>query len=244
MMGVEKGAAAPLGRRAYIRSREGCFPMIDQPGRVFLVTDSDQPVPGCTVSRSLADGAAGIVRFSLDAGTDISAEAYPIPKLLVAEFGQMEVALPGAALSVPAGSGCVVPAGAPVGVRAVQPVVYLEIEITDKEQSMDENIKPGEVFALSELVPYQEGRIVNRDLVNTNAMKFVVMAFDAGTGLSPHAAPGDALVTALDGKGVIFYEGQEHPIEAGQSFRFAKGGMHAVKAVDERFKMSLLLTLE
>lgn len=45
-------------------------------------------------------------------------------------------------------------------------------------------------------------------------MKFVVMAFDAGTGLSEHAAPGEAMVFALDGEGVIGYEGQEHTLHA------------------------------
>ena len=69
------------------------------------------------------------------------------------------------------------------------------------------------------------------------------MAFDVGTGLSEHAAPGEAIIFALDGEGVIGYEGEEHPIKAGENFHFAKGGMHSVKA-KEKFKMALLLTLE
>lgn len=61
-------------------------------------------------------------------------------------------------------------------------------------------------------------------------MKFVIMAFDAGTELSEHAAPGEALIFVLDGEGVIGYEGKEHPIKAGENFRFAKAGIHSVKA--------------
>lgn len=74
-------------------------------------------------------------------------------------------------------------------------------------------------------------------------MKFVVMSFGAGTGLSEHAAPGEALIFALDGEGIIGYEGQEHVLKAGQQFHFAKGGLHYVKA-EKPFKMALLLTLE
>lgn len=48
---------------------------------------------------------------------------------------------------------------------------------------------------------------------------------------------------ALDGEGVIGYEGQEHTIHAGQNFKFNKGGRHYVRA-DRRFKMALLLTLQ
>ena len=84
---------------------------------------------------------------------------------------------------------------------------------------------------------------MNMDVVHNDKMKFVVLTFDAGTGLSEHAAPGEALIFALDGEAVIGYEGKEHPIKAGENFHFAKGGLHSVKA-NGRFKMALLLTLE
>ena len=108
---------------------------------------------------------------------------------------------------------------------------------------MNDAIKAGEVFKLSELVPYADGKIVNMDIVHNDKMKFVVMAFDEGTGLSEHAAPGEALIFALDGEGVISYEGKDHPIKAGENFHFAKEGLHSVKAT-KRFKMAMLLTLE
>jgi quercetin dioxygenase-like cupin family protein len=69
------------------------------------------------------------------------------------------------------------------------------------------------------------------------------MSFDAGCGLSEHSAPGEALVFALDGEGVIGYEGQEHVIHAGECFKFDKNGRHYVRA-EKRFKMALLLTLQ
>ena len=46
---------------------------------------------------------------------------------------------------------------------------------------MNEAIKAGEVFRLAEIVPYQDGKIVNMDVVHNDKMKFVIMAFDAGT---------------------------------------------------------------
>lgn len=108
---------------------------------------------------------------------------------------------------------------------------------------MNSVIKAGEVFKLADLVPYQENKIVNMDVVSNDAMKFVVMAFDEGTGLAAHAAPGEAIIFALDGEGIITYEGEDHVIKAGENFHFAKGGMHAVKA-NKKFKMALLLTLK
>ena len=45
-------------------------------------------------------------------------------------------------------------------------------------------------------------------------MKFVLMAFDEGTGLPPHRAPGNAILTALEGKAIIGYEGQDYELIA------------------------------
>jgi quercetin dioxygenase-like cupin family protein len=67
-------------------------------------------------------------------------------------------------------------------------------------------------------------------------------SFSAGTELPEHAAPGDALIFALDGEGIIGYEGKEYRIHAGENFRFDKGGRHFVKA-SSNFKMALLLTV-
>ena len=108
---------------------------------------------------------------------------------------------------------------------------------------MNKTVKSGEIFKLAELLPYRDGRIVNMDLINEPKLKFVLMSFDGGTGLSEHAAPGEALIFALEGKGIIGYEGKEHPIKAGENFKFAAGGKHWVKA-GGRFKMALLMTLE
>lgn len=112
-----------------------------------------------------------------------------------------------------------------------------------KDDLMNERIKAGEVFKLVDLVPYAEGKVVKMDVAHNDKMKCILMAFDEGTGLPEHAAPGEALLFALDGEAVIAYEGKDHPIKAGENFHFAKAALHAVKAT-KKFKMALLLILE
>ena len=119
--------------------------------------------------------------------------------------------------------------------------IYTEISI--RRNTMNNAVKAGEVFKLAELIPYQDGKIINMDVAHNEKMTFVIMSFDEGTGLAEHAAPGEALIFALDGKGVIGYEGKAYPIQAGENFKFAAGGKHWVKA-DSRFKMALLMILE
>ena len=72
---------------------------------------------------------------------------------------------------------------------------------------MNELIKPGEVFSLAELVPYRDGKIVNMDVAANEKMKLALMAFDAGTGLSEHAAPGEAIL--------FFYNAVRNPVTYG-----------------------------
>ncbi|MGI6735909.1 MAG: cupin domain-containing protein [Anaerovoracaceae bacterium] len=216
--------------------------MKEKTGEVFSIAEDNVPVPGCTISKEVHQGSSSITYFSLAKGTDISAEIYPYYKLLIVADGTLTVyGQDGREKDLHTGESLLAPMDAPVGMKTETGTVYTEIHIR-KEDVMNEAIKAGEVFKLSELVPYQDGKIVNMDIAHNESMKFVVMAFDAGTGLSEHAAPGEALIFALDGEAVIGYEGKEYPIKAGENFHFAKGGLHSVKA-DSRFKMALLLTL-
>ena len=209
-------------------------------GEVFSITKDNQPIPGCTTSKTINDT---LTCFSLARNTDISAEIYPYYKMIYVLQGEMEVyGNNGYNKVVKENESMITFTDPPIGIRTVTGVIYTETLIR-RTDIMNEIIKPGEVFKLAELLPYSEGKIINMDIVHNEKMKFVVMAFDEGTGLTEHAAPGEAIIFALDGEGIINYEGKDHIIKAGENFSFAKGGMHAIKA-SKRFKMALLLTLE
>lgn len=212
-------------------------------GRKFSIAKENPSIPGCTISKEIHSGENYITVFSLAKNTDISAEIYPYYKMIVVAAGSLEVyGNNGFTRNLETGDSIVTLTDTPMGMRTSEGTVYTEVAVR-KDDIMNELIKAGEVFRLAELVPYADGKIVNMDVVHNDKMKFVVMAFDEGTGLSEHAAPGEAIIFALDGEGVIGYEGEEHPIQAGENFRFAKGGLHSVKAT-RKFKMALLLTLE
>lgn len=214
--------------------------MNEKTGEVFSITKDNQPIPGCTNSKTINKT---LTCFSLARNTDISAEIYPYYKMIFVLRGEMEVyGNNGYNKVVKENEYMITFTDTPIGIRTKDGVIYTETLIR-RTDIMNEMIKPGEVFKLAELLPYSEGKIINMDIVHNEKMKFVVMAFDEGTGLTEHAAPGEAIIFALDGEGIIRYEGKDHIIKAGENFCFAKGGMHAVKAY-KRFKMALLLTLE
>lgn len=217
--------------------------MKEKVGEVFRLAECNEPVPGCTVSKEICGGENSITVFSMAEDTDISAEIYPYYKLLLVIEGSVCVYGAGEdGTNLAASESILTKPDVPVGLKTATGVVYTEVTIR-RDDIMNKALKAGDVFRLAELVPYQEGKIVNMDVVHNDEMKFVVMAFDAGTGLAEHAAPGEALIFALDGEAVIGYEGKEHSIKAGDNFHFAKGGLHSVKT-EKRFKMALLLTQE
>ena len=215
--------------------------MKEKEGMVFSIETDNLPIEGLTISRKVSEDNS-IYYFSLGAGTDISPEEYDYNKLILAVGGSFFVYSPSFLQKVDGGCAIMTPTGIPVGTKTEKGAVYVEVELGSGTM-VNENLKAGEVFSLKNLIPYRKDSIVNLDVLSNSKTKFVVMAFDEGTALSEHAAPGDAIVFALEGKGIIGYEGKEHPIKEGENFHFAKGGKHSVKA-DGQFKMALLLSLE
>lgn len=183
--------------------------------------------------------------FSLGAGTSITPESYDCTVLYVGSMGDGSFILgeDGQAVPFTGEDLLVVPPKTLCGTRAGTGMIYTEIILKKENYTMNNIIKAGQPTALKDLISYEEGSIANVDLVHADNMKFVLMAFDEGTGLTPHRAPGNAILTALEGKAIIGYEGQDYELNAGESFRFDKNGLHSVTP-QGRFKMSLLLVLE
>lgn len=212
---------------------------------VFTVAGVRPARDGMTISRDAGLGSENTVTFfALGAGTSISRERYDMTSMYIGALGEA-VFLTGddaGRQSFLDGDMLIVPGGTLCGVESCSGAVYTEI-IIKKEINMNNLVKAGEVMKLKNLIQYEEGSISNLDIVSNPTMKFVLMAFDEGTGLQPHRAPGNAIIFALEGKAVIGYEGKDYTISAGENFRFEKNGLHSVTA-DGKFKMALLLVIE
>jgi quercetin dioxygenase-like cupin family protein len=94
-----------------------------------------------------------------------------------------------------------------------------------------------------ELVAYQDGAVVSRELVKKKTGTVTVFAFDKGQGLSEHTAPFDALVHVLDGIAEITIGGVPHLLGKGELILMPANVSHALKAT-ERFKMLLTMIRE
>lgn len=92
----------------------------------------------------------------------------------------------------------------------------------------------------AELVDYQDGAVVSREIVKKPTGTVTLFAFDEGQGLSEHTAPFDALVQVVEGETEIMISGQPHCLLGGEMIIMPAQEPHALKAL-KRFKMILTM---
>ncbi|MCL4524638.1 MAG: cupin domain-containing protein [Acidobacteria bacterium] len=101
-------------------------------------------------------------------------------------------------------------------------------------------IPAAEVMAVQELVEYQAGAVVSRQIVKREKGNVTLFAFDAGQELSEHTAPFDALVHVIDGEAEITISGKPIRAKAGEMVLMPANQPHGLKAI-RRFKMVLTM---
>lgn len=107
---------------------------------------------------------------------------------------------------------------------------------------MSDEHEAGEVRAqnLKELIAYQGGSVVSRQLVKKDTGNVTLFAFDQGEGLSEHTAPYDALVLVLDGEAEVVIQGRSYRVREGEMIIMPADRPHALSA-PQRFKMLLVM---
>ncbi len=188
-----------------------------------------------TISKPLISGeTSGVVLFTLAKDTDISEEIYGDETSYILMEGKVEIG----------GEQLTEASFFSTERLAAYDIVALEdsylLEISYKKEEDMKNVEHGKVIELQDAIEYVDGAIANVDLVSRPDVKVVLMAFDKETALPIHAAPGDAMVIALEGEGEVYYDGETYQLKAGEQFIFSKGKDHSVKA-HEPFKMGLIV---
>ncbi len=192
-----------------------------------------------TISKKLVDlYDSHVLLMSLDQNTDISPEFYEEERIYLVLEGDLKFNNE----KLTSQDLILFEKDKLFGIGAREKSIFLEIAIDLKEEEM-KNIDKGKKIKLVDYLDYVEGGIANIDLVSKDGFRLVLMAFDAGEGLKPHKAPGDALVLALEGKARLLVGDKEVEIESGDQIVFPANVTHNVTAI-KRFKMLLILSVD
>ncbi len=97
-----------------------------------------------------------------------------------------------------------------------------------------------QVAELADLVGYQDGSVVSREIISKKTGTVTLFAFDQGQGLSEHTAPFDALVYVFDGEAEIVISGKPLRVKQGETVIMPANQPHTLKAI-KRFKMILTM---
>jgi quercetin dioxygenase-like cupin family protein len=93
------------------------------------------------------------------------------------------------------------------------------------------NVPHGAALPLAGLLDHVDGSIVSRTLVDKQAGTITLFAFDAGQGLSEHAAPFDAVVQVVEGELALTIGGAPVTARAGELVIMPADVPHAQRAV-------------
>lgn len=104
---------------------------------------------------------------------------------------------------------------------------------------MSEDIK-SRTLKTGDLIDYQEGAVVSREIIKRETGTVTVFAFDKGEGLSEHTAPFDAMVQVIEGKAEISISGKKNLVGTGEMIIMPANIPHALHA-PERYKMMLTM---
>lgn len=93
---------------------------------------------------------------------------------------------------------------------------------------------------LQDLISYQAGSVVSREIVKTAHTTITLFAFAEGQGLSEHTTPFTALVQVFDGSAEITIGGKKHQATEGEIILMPTNIPHALHAT-QAFKMMLTM---
>lgn len=105
----------------------------------------------------------------------------------------------------------------------------------EQERSLE-----GQVKRAAELIDYQEGSVVSRQITKGEGGNVTLFAFDQGEGLTEHTSPFDAFMLLLDGEAEVTVSGKPSRLREGDMLLMPANVPHSLKATS-RFKMLLIM---
>ncbi|ABR75447.1 cupin [Actinobacillus succinogenes] len=103
---------------------------------------------------------------------------------------------------------------------------------------MLKNIEKATVLNLADQIAFHEGQVSSKTLAQNKGAGLTLFSIPQGEGISAHKAPGDALVTVLEGKARITIDQTDYEVSAGESIVMPANIPHALYGI-ENFKFFL-----
>ena len=112
--------------------------------------------------------------------------------------------------------------------------------MSDERSETGRGMPVAEAIRAADLVNYQEGSVVSRQIIKQDKGNVTLFAFDQHQGLTEHTSPFDALAHVLEGEAEIRISGKPLRVKAGEMVLMPANQPHALTAIT-KFKMLLTM---
>jgi len=181
---------------------------------------------------------ASVDIYAFDEGEELDHEMLFIDSLAWVIDGEAQLEYGKKEMKLGRDEACLIEAKTWRKVTFTKKTKYLLIDF--KENAMIDHLDKASIFCLADAVSYESGKIVSKTLVKNENGSMSLLSFDKDQELSTHAAPGDALLIALDGELDLKIADESFHLVKGDSIVLPGKIPHGLK-VKDKFKMLQLV---
>ncbi|OUT12807.1 cupin [Campylobacter concisus] len=182
---------------------------------------------------------ASVDIYAFDEGEELDHEMLFIDSLAWVIDGEAQLEYGKKQMKLGSDEACLIEAKTWRKLKFTKKTKYLLIDF--KENVMIDHLPKAAIFSLVDAVEYEKGKIVSKTLVKNENGSMSLLSFDTDQELSTHAAPGDALLIALDGEMKLTIGDEHFDIKKGDTIVLPGKIPHGLK-IKDKFKMLLIVT--
>ena len=208
--------------------------------KIYNLNTDTKVVSKSVVSKRIFDCEnAHVDIYAFDEGEELDHEMLFIDSLAFVIDGEAQLEYGEKQMKLGHDEACLIEAKTWRKLKFTKKTKYLLIDF--KENVMIDHLDKASVFSLVDAVSYESGKIVSKTLVKNENGSMSLLSFDKDQELSTHAAPGDALLIALDGELDLKIADESFNLVKGDSIVLPGKIPHGLK-VKDKFKMLLIVT--
>ncbi|MBE9818203.1 cupin domain-containing protein [Campylobacter concisus] len=208
--------------------------------QIYSLTKDTNIVEKSVVSKRLFQNKnASVDIYAFDEGEELDHEMLFIDSLAWVIDGEAQLEYGKKQMKLGYDEACLIEAKTWRKLKFTKKTKYLLIDF--KENVMIDHLPKAAIFSLVDAVEYEKGKIVSKTLVKNENGSMSLLSFDTDQELSTHAAPGDALLIALDGEMKLTIGDEHFDIKKGDTIVLPGKIPHGLK-IKDKFKMLLIVT--
>ena len=215
-----------------------------KPGEEFSIVEYNKPQEK-TVIEEPAHTDVSI--YSMGKDTEVNAESKPCYRVLFLHKGKIDAIVKDHTgtreiWKMKERDSMVLPPSLPIAIQAREDSVCTEILMGEKMHL--KIVEAGKPFWIGDLLTYEEGKSVSREVINSGFITMWIVAMDKNISTGQNISTGILIITSIEGEAEMDYEGKTIALHAGKFVLVPKGIHYEIRTHDQQYKYSVIVEVE